>query len=94
MPTLLRPVAVIALLAVAACDETAVSSGGTSFAETRGINSCIRAVERETGIKGASHNTTLPVVEVDQFIINVPNAKPWTCYTNSNGRAEELVEIG
>ncbi|MEM9967830.1 MAG: hypothetical protein AAF755_07000 [Pseudomonadota bacterium] len=93
MSSVFRPAAFATLLALAACDQAAVGGGTNSFVETRGINSCIRAVERETGVEGATLNTTLAVVELYQYIIDVPNARPWTCFTDENGRAVELLEV-
>jgi hypothetical protein len=86
----LRPALFIALLAAAGCE---VTDSNLSFAENIAVNACIRAVERETGVNGASLNTTLAVVEVNQYIIDVPNARPWTCYTTDSGRPTELTEV-
>lgn len=83
----------IALLALGACDEAAFSDDPAVRAEFAGVRSCIRAVQSETGSTGATHNTELPVVEVNQYIIDVPNQRSWTCYTNDQNRAIELVRL-
>ncbi|MEO0939832.1 MAG: hypothetical protein AAFY38_16900 [Pseudomonadota bacterium] len=90
--TLLR-FAPLALLAVAACDEIAVADDPDALAELRGTKSCIRAVQNETGATGATANTELPVVEVNQYIIDVPGQPSWVCYTNDENQAIQLVKL-
>jgi len=90
--TLIR-FAPIALLALAACDEVAVADDPDALAELRGTKSCIRAVQAETGVSGATPNTTVPVVEVNQYIIDVPGQASWVCYTNDQNQATELVRL-
>ncbi|MEL7097849.1 MAG: hypothetical protein AAGM84_03375 [Pseudomonadota bacterium] len=83
----------IALLAVTACDEIAVADDPDALAELRGTRSCIRAVQAETGASGATANTSVPVVEVNQYIIDVPGQASWVCYTNDENQATELVKL-
>lgn len=78
---------------LAGCDELAVANDPEALAELRAQKSCISAVERQTGASGATINTTLPVVELNQYIVDVPNAKSWTCYTTPEGKAAQLVEF-
>ncbi|APE43283.1 hypothetical protein BOO69_07510 [Sulfitobacter alexandrii] len=92
MPPLLRPALLIALLGVAACDEVAVANDPVARAELRATKSCIAAVENETGVSGASINTTIPIIEVNQYIVNVPNAPYWTCITNDEGQAQTITQ--
>lgn len=97
MPNFFRPVAIIALPVfslLSACNEMSAAGGdGMTAAEKRAQRSCVRAVEKQTGIKGATPNNTLAVVEVNQYIVDVPKAKSWTCYTTDSGRPEKLIEF-
>lgn len=92
MSLFLRAAALFGLLALAACDELAVADDPEALAELRGQKSCVAAVSNETGASGVAVNTTIAVVEVNRFIIDVPNAAPWTCVTDSNGQAIEIVQ--
>ena len=92
MPRLLRPLLVLSLLGLAACDELAVANDPVALADLRGQKSCIAAVSAETGAAGVAVNTTIPVVELNRYIIDVPNAAPWTCVTDAEGNATEIVE--
>ncbi len=92
MHLLLRPALCLSLLAVAACDEIAVAGDPEALAELRGQKSCVSAVAKETGNPGASLNTTVPVIETNRYIVDVPNAKSWTCVTDANGQAWQIVE--
>ena len=90
----LSPILCLPLLALAACDELAVANDPVALAEVRGQKNCVTAVARHTGASGVSLNTTLPVVELNRFIVDVPNAPSWTCVTDEAGRPIEIVEIG
>lgn len=92
MPRFLRPALFLSILGLAACDEIAVANDPVARAELRATKSCIAAVENETGVSGATINTTIPIVEVNQYIVNVPNAPYWTCFTNEEGQAQSIVE--
>jgi hypothetical protein len=81
------------LLGLSACDELALANDPEALAELRAQKSCVAAVERQTGVSGATINTTLPVVEINQYVVDVPNAKSWTCYTTPEGKAAQLVEF-
>ncbi|MEO0389674.1 MAG: hypothetical protein AAF218_01910 [Pseudomonadota bacterium] len=83
----------IALLGLAACEEIAVADDPDALADLRGTRSCVRAVAAETGVSGVTINTTLPVIEVNQYIIDVPGQVSWVCYTNDQNQAIELVRL-
>ena len=89
LPWLALPVACLSL---GACDEGAIADAVEDRAETRGINSCTRAVKNQTGNDAAAHNPAIPVVEVNQFVIDIPGEERWTCYTDDAGRAQQLVK--
>ena len=80
------------LFGLAACDELAVMNDPVALAELRGSKNCIAAVENETGVSGATINTTLPVVEVNTYIVDVPNAPYWTCVTDDAGQAQTITQ--
>lgn len=86
-----------ALLALSACDEVTVASatGGDAeaAAETRGLRNCLRAVENHTGLSGLATDPTVPVVEVNQYVIAVPDGPSWRCFTDDSGKAIELLEV-
>lgn len=92
MQRLFRFAPILAALGIAACDEIAVANDPVALSELRGQKSCVAAVAKQTGASGVAANTTLPVIELYRFIIDVPNAPSWTCVTDENGKAQEIVE--
>ena len=79
-------------MALAACEDMATTGDPAARAELASQKSCIRAVEKHTGVSGASINTTIPVVETGQYIVDLPGAPSWTCYTDETGAAKQLIE--
>lgn len=92
MPRLMRLILLIGPLGLAACDELAVANDPVALADLRGQKSCVAAVAGQTGASGVAVNTTIPVIELNRFIIDVPNAPSWTCVTDQAGKATEIVE--
>jgi hypothetical protein len=92
MPRYLRPALFVCLLGIAACDEVAVSGDPVALADVRGQKSCVAAVAKHTGASGVAINTILPVVELNRYLVDVPNAPMWTCVTDETGKALEIVE--
>jgi hypothetical protein len=92
MPLRLPLALLPALIGLAACDEIAVADDPVALAEVRGQKSCVAAVANHTGVAAATLNTSLPVVEVDRFIVDVPGGNSWTCVTDERGKALEIVE--
>jgi hypothetical protein len=92
MSVILRSALCLSVLGIAACDEIAVANDPEALADVRGQKSCIKAVTDQTGAAGVSINTSIPVIETNRFIVDVPNAKSWTCLTDENNRATQLVE--
>ena len=93
MHMFLRPALCLSLLALAACDEIAVANDPVALADVRGSKSCIAAVKKQTGASGVTLNTTLPVVELNRYIIDVAGGNSWTCVTDANNKAIQMVEI-
>lgn len=88
-----------ALLVAAGCDTLPQSADmspedrAEARLEARSIRTCIGAVQRHTSTSGATHNTDIPVVEVNQYIINVTNGTgPWTCITDDEGTPQYLYK--
>jgi hypothetical protein len=92
MPSFLRATLIVSVLGLAACDEAAVINDPVARAELRATKSCVAAVENETGASGVAINTTIPIIELNQYIVNVPNAPYWTCLTNDEGQAQTIVQ--
>ncbi len=92
MPFSPRLLPILPLLILAGCDDLAVAGDPVAAADLRGQRSCVAAVRKQTGAAGAAINTSLPVVELNRFIVDVPNAPMWTCVTDEAGRAIEIVE--
>ncbi|MGC1502839.1 MAG: hypothetical protein WA782_01730 [Sulfitobacter sp.] len=92
MHILTRSILGLSLLGLVACDELAVANDPVALADLRGQKSCVAAVAGETGAANVAINTTIPVIETNRFIVDVPGAKMWTCVTDTNGKAIEIVE--
>lgn len=89
----LRMALCLPLITLAACEAVSTTGGNpVAKADQASVRSCIRAVAKHTGVSGGTLNTTIPVVETNQFIIDVPKGSPWTCYTDETGTAIELIE--
>ncbi|TMM54704.1 hypothetical protein [Sulfitobacter sabulilitoris] len=87
------PAFAAAVLVLSACAELATTDP-VERARIRSERSCVAAVEQHTGVKGAAINTTLPVVELNRYIVDTPaTEKPWLCATNDEGSAIEIIEI-
>ncbi len=92
MHILTRTALGLSLLGLVACDEIAVASDPVALAELRGQKSCVAAVSKQTGASGVAINTTIPVVELNRFIVDVPKAASWTCVTDDTSKALQIVE--
>lgn len=79
-------------LALSACEDMASAGDPAARAELASQKSCLRAVKKHTGISGATINTTIPIIETNQYIIDLPNLPSWTCYTDETGAARELIQ--
>ena len=86
----LRAALCLPFLALAACEDMSTTYG--SDPEGTSKRSCIRAVEKYTGKSGGTLNTTRPIVETGQYIVDIPGGPSWTCYTDETGAARELIQ--
>lgn len=84
-----------ALTALAACDPAELDPDPEVRAEARGARKCVAAVREQTADASSVLNTTLPIVEINQFIVDVPGKNSrWLCQTNDAGTPQELLELG
>ncbi|WP_299558786.1 hypothetical protein [uncultured Sulfitobacter sp.] len=96
MRYILRPATLlcVATLALAACDPAEFDSDPAVRRDARANRTCVDAVGNQTGA-GAQLNTTLPIVEINQYIIDVPALQErWMCRTDDEGTATQLYKMG
>ena len=89
---IVRAALCLPLLGVAACDEVALAGDSGTLSESRGQRTCVRAVADQTKATGVTINTTIPVIEENYFVVDVPNGNSWTCITDESGRATQIAE--
>ncbi len=78
--------------ALAACEDMTTPADPAAAADAAAQKRCIRAVETHTGVAGGVVNTTIPIVEINQHIIDLPATPSWTCYTDAAGIPKELIK--
>jgi len=85
----------MATLALAACDLTEfVDPDPDVRRDARANRTCVSAVTTQVGAP-AVQNTVLPVVEVNQYIIDVPTTQErWMCRTDDGGTATQMYRMG
>ncbi|KIN72537.1 hypothetical protein [Sulfitobacter guttiformis] len=84
----------VATLALAACDPAEFDTDPDVRRDARANRTCISAVNTQTG-SSSQLNTTLPIVEVNQYIIDVPALQErWMCRTDDEGTALQMYKIG
>ncbi|MGJ8596623.1 hypothetical protein [Sulfitobacter sp.] len=84
----------VASMALAACDPAEFDSDPDVRRDARANRTCIKAVSEQVG-SPAQLNTTLPIVEVNQYIIDVPaTQESWMCRTDDEGTASQLYKMG
>ncbi|MEQ6248151.1 hypothetical protein ABMC89_04605 [Sulfitobacter sp. HNIBRBA3233] len=96
MRLFLRPATALCVgfLALAACDPAEFDSDPDVRRDAKANRTCVNAVENQTGA-AAQLNTTLPIVEINQYIIDVPALQErWMCRTEDDGTASQLYKMG
>ncbi len=96
MRTFTRPALILcmATMALAACDPAEFDPDPDVRRDARANRTCVNAVTAETG-SPSQLNTTLPVVEINQYIIDVPATQErWMCRTEDDGKASQLYKMG
>lgn len=95
MRFLTRPalLACMATLALAACDPAEFDPDPDVRRDARANRTCVKAVKDQVGAP-AQQNATLPVVEVNQYIIDVIGTSDrWMCRTDDDGKATQLYQM-
>jgi hypothetical protein len=83
----------MATLALAACDPAEFDADPDVRRDARANRTCVDAVTQQTG-SPSQLNTVLPVIEVNQYIIDVPAAQErWMCRTDDEGTATQLYKM-
>jgi len=83
----------MAALALTACDVAEFDKDPEVRREARAARTCISAVKNQTK-SDATLNTTLPVIEVNQYIVDAPALQErWMCVTDDEGNAQQLVKM-
>ena len=91
-----RPALILcmATMALAACDPAEFDADPDVRRDARANRTCVTAVSEQTG-SPAQLNTTLPIVEINQYIIDVPASQErWMCRTDDEGNASQLYKMG
>ena len=96
MRKLTRPALILcmATMALTACDPAEFDADPEVRRDARANRTCIAAVNDQTG-SPSQLNTTLPIVEVNQYIVDVPALQErWMCRTDDEGTATQLYKMG
>ncbi len=96
MRILTRPALMLTLaaLALSACDPAEFDSDPDVRRDARANRTCASAVSEQAGAP-AQLNTTLPIVEINQYIMDVPATQErWMCRTDDEGNATQLYKMG
>lgn len=85
----------MATVALAACDPAEFDADPDIRRDARANRKCVVAVTAQTGDATAQLNTTLPVVEVNQYIVDAPAVRErWMCRTDDEGTPTQLYKLG
>lgn len=96
MRSIMRPALwlCMATLALAACDPAEFDPDPDVRRDARANRTCAKAVSDQAGAK-AQLNTTLPIVEINQYIMDIPEKQErWMCRTDDEGNATQLYKMG
>jgi hypothetical protein len=91
-----RPALLLCAAAVAltACDPAEFDPDPDVRRDARANRTCANAVSEQTA-SPAQLNTTLPIVEINQYIMDVPAINErWMCRTDDEGNASQLYRMG
>lgn len=97
MRSFTRPALILcmATMALAACDPAEFDADPDIRRDARANRKCVVSVKEQTGDATAQLNTTLPVVEINQYIIDVPaNQERWMCRTDDEGTPTQMYKLG
>jgi hypothetical protein len=82
-------------LALAACDPAEFDADPDVRRDARANRQCIAQVSEITKDAAARLNTTLLIVEINQYIIDTPTLNErWMCRTDDAGNPTQLYRLG
>lgn len=96
MVQVLKGLSTLAVLAgLSGCTDMPSSAEATLAGDApgaaRALRACPRAIARQTGASGITLNTEIVIVEINQYIFDVPGQEqPWTCVTDVAGAPKFL----
>jgi len=91
-----RPALILctAVMALSACDPAEFDADPDVRRDARANRTCLKAVSDKAD-SPAQANSSLPVVEINQYIIDVPASQErWMCRTDDKGNATQLYKMG
>ncbi|WP_298863742.1 hypothetical protein [uncultured Sulfitobacter sp.] len=92
-----RPALILcmATMALTACDPAEFDSDPDVRRDARANRKCVIAVKAQTKDEASQLNTTLPIVEVNQYIVDAPTLQErWMCRTDDAGEPTQLYRLG
>ncbi len=82
-------------IALAACDPAEFDSDPDVRRDARANRQCVSQVRDITKDAAARLNTTLLIVEINQYIIDAPTLQErWMCRTDNEGNPTQLYRLG
>ncbi|MCX7565539.1 hypothetical protein OS189_04180 [Sulfitobacter sp. F26169L] len=85
----------MATMALAACDPAEFDPDPDVRRDARANRKCVVSVKEQTGDAASRLNTTLPIVEINQYIIDAPTLQErWMCRTDDEGNPTQLYKLG
>jgi hypothetical protein len=84
-----------AILTVSACDPAEFDTDPDVRRDARANRKCVLEVQEIAKDPAAQLNTTLPIVEINQYIIDAPTQQErWMCRTDDEGNPTQLYKLG
>lgn len=97
MRSMIRATALLCagMMTLAACDPAEFDPDPDVRRDARASRTCQAAVKDQTADAAVRLNTSLPIVEINQYIIDAPTAEEqWMCRTDDAGTAIQLYKLG
>ena len=97
MRILTRPALILSMatLALTACDPAEFDADPDVRRDARANRKCVAVIKEQTGDATAQLNTTLPIVEINQFIVDAPALQEsWMCRTDDEGNPTQMYKLG
>jgi hypothetical protein len=85
----------MATMALTACDPAEFDADPDVRRDARANRKCVTSVAEQTKDAAAQLNTTLLVIEVNQYIVDAPTLQErWMCRTDDEGNPTQLYRLG